>query len=82
MPRLPRDLDGTELARDLRKLGYMVVRQTGSHMRLSCEAPKDGHHVTIPAHSPLKIGTLNGILDDVAAFHSMTKEELVDLLFS
>jgi hypothetical protein len=39
------------------------------------------HHITIPAHSPLKIGTLNAILEDVANFFSMTKEEILKQLF-
>jgi predicted RNA binding protein YcfA (HicA-like mRNA interferase family) len=51
--KLPRDLSGLELARALGKLGYRVTRQTGSHLRLTIEAPAQ-HHVTIPAHDPLK----------------------------
>jgi len=39
------------------------------------------HHITIPAHSPLKIGTLNAILEDVAKFLSVTKEEILKKLF-
>ena len=33
--RLPRDLSGNDLAQALRKLGYQVTRQTGSHIRLT-----------------------------------------------
>ncbi len=32
--KLPRDLGGEELAKLLKKYGYEVTRQTGSHMRL------------------------------------------------
>ncbi|MCD6349098.1 MAG: type II toxin-antitoxin system HicA family toxin [Candidatus Korarchaeota archaeon] len=32
--KLPRDLDGEELAKLLKKFGYRLVRRTGSHMRL------------------------------------------------
>ncbi|NYE57789.1 putative RNA binding protein YcfA (HicA-like mRNA interferase family) [Carboxydothermus ferrireducens DSM 11255] len=35
-----------------------VTRQTGSHIRLTTTL-KGEHHVTIPLHDPLKIGTLN-----------------------
>ena len=35
MPRIPRDLSGTELARKLGAYGYQVTRQTGSHVRLT-----------------------------------------------
>ena len=34
-PRLPRDLNGVELARALAVLGYHVTRQAGSHIRLT-----------------------------------------------
>ena len=33
--KLPRDLSGDELAKALARLGYIVDRQTGSHIRLS-----------------------------------------------
>jgi predicted RNA binding protein YcfA (HicA-like mRNA interferase family) len=33
--RLPRDLGGEKLAVLLRRYGYEVTRQTGSHMRLT-----------------------------------------------
>ena len=33
--RLPRDLSGQELARALRRLGYEVTRQRGSHIRVT-----------------------------------------------
>jgi predicted RNA binding protein YcfA (HicA-like mRNA interferase family) len=32
--KLPRDLSGDELARALRRYGYQITRQSGSHMRL------------------------------------------------
>ena len=55
--RLPRDVSGAELAKRLERLGYRVTRQTGSHMRLTLpDLPE--HHVTIPAHDALRIGTL------------------------
>ena len=78
--KLPRDLTGTELVKALRPLGYRVTRQTGSHIRLTCDTPKQ-HHITVPAHDPLKIGTLSGILNDVATHFSLTREELFKQLF-
>lgn len=78
--RIPRDLTGKELIKALGKLGYEVTRQSGSHIRLT--SSKNGtHHITIPDHRPIKIGTLAGILADVAAHHQMTREELLALLF-
>ncbi|MBX9946792.1 MAG: type II toxin-antitoxin system HicA family toxin [Reyranella sp.] len=52
--KLPRDLSGAALAKALGRVGYRVIRQSGSHVRLTCDAPEQ-HHVTIPAHDPLKI---------------------------
>ncbi len=55
--KLPRDITGNDLARALAGLGYHITRQTGSHLRLS--TVKNGEHqITVPAHNPLKIGTL------------------------
>jgi len=39
------------------------------------------HLITIPAHSPIKVGTLNNILKDIAAYLKMTKENLIENLF-
>jgi predicted RNA binding protein YcfA (HicA-like mRNA interferase family) len=33
--KTPRDLSGAELAKALRKLGYTVTRQSGSHLRVT-----------------------------------------------
>jgi len=78
--RLPRDLSGRDLAKALRKLGYQTTRQTSSHLRLT--TPRNGeHHVTIPDHDPVRVGTLAGILADVAQHHDLTRDELVRLLF-
>jgi len=78
--RLPRDLSGDDLARALRALGYSVTRQTGSHMRLTTRE-RGEHHVTIPRHDPLRVGTLSGVLADVAAHFALTRQELAERLF-
>ena len=78
--KLPRDLSGVELARALERIGYRVTRQTGSHLRLSTDSPSQ-HHITIPAHDPLKVGTLASILADVAAHLKLDRGELLRRLF-
>ena len=78
--RLSRDLTGKQLIKDLEQLGYRVTRQTGSHVRLSCEAAGQ-HHVTVPLHDPLRVGTLAAILADVAAHHKLTRDDLALKLF-
>ena len=78
--RIPRDLTGKELIKALGKLGYEVTRQSGSHIRLSTS--RNGtHHITIPDHRPIKVGTLSGILGDIAVHHGMTRDELLSELF-
>jgi predicted RNA binding protein YcfA (HicA-like mRNA interferase family) len=78
--KLPRDLSGAKLVKALERMDYRVTRQTGSHIRLTCDKPTQ-HHITIPNHNPLKVGTLAGILGDVALHHQMTREELSRRLF-
>ena len=78
--KVPRDLSGAELAKALSRVGYAVTRQTGSHIRLTAQSPTQ-HHVTVPAHDPLKVGTLSGILGDVAAHLKITRDELMQRLF-
>ena len=78
--KLPRDLSGAELASLLRRYGYEVTRQTGSHLRLTSAAKGSEHHITIPMHKGLRVGTLSGILTDVASYLEMGKEELAESL--
>jgi len=78
--RLPRDLSGTDLARALARVGYQVTRRSGSHVRLTTDTPSQ-HHVTIPAHDSLKVGTLAGILSDVAGHLKLSRDELLQKLF-
>ena len=79
--RLPRDLTGRELAVLLRQhYDYEIVRQTGSHMRLTTLTGGE-HRVTVPA-GQLRVGTLAGILSDIAAYHRITRSELEERLFS
>jgi predicted RNA binding protein YcfA (HicA-like mRNA interferase family) len=75
--RTPRDLDGSRLITRLTTLGYAQTRQSGSHVRLTRRSDEGEHHVTVPLHSPLRVGTLNAILSDVAAHLGMSKDELI-----
>ncbi|MCD6473391.1 MAG: type II toxin-antitoxin system HicA family toxin [Thermoplasmata archaeon] len=79
--KLPRDIGGEDLIKLLAKFGYEVVRQTGSHVRLKSEVMGRTHFITIPFHRPLKLGTLNNILSDIAEYLKISKKELVEKLF-
>jgi predicted RNA binding protein YcfA (HicA-like mRNA interferase family) len=74
--KLPRDVSGEGLAKALRTFGYQVTRQTGSHLRLTTTESGE-HHVTIPLHDPLRIGTFANILDNVAAHFGLSRTELL-----
>ncbi|MEB3215328.1 MAG: type II toxin-antitoxin system HicA family toxin [Nostocales cyanobacterium 94392] len=78
--KLPRDLSGESLAKALVGFEYIVDRQTGSHIRLTTQLNGE-HHITVPAHNPLKVGTLNAILRDVAEHFDLTRDELLSQLF-
>ncbi len=78
--KFPRDLSGRELVHALGSLGYKVTRQSGSHLRLTTEEHGE-HHITIPNHDPLRIGTLAAILNDVVHQHQLSRDELLTKLF-
>jgi len=77
--RLPRDVSGDDLAKALAELGYRVTRQTGSHLRLTT-LERGEHHVTVPRHGVLRVGTLAGVLGDVAEHFGLTREALAERL--
>ena len=74
--KIPRDCNGVELVRALRRLDYATRRQTGSHIQLVTERGGE-HHVTVPNHHPLKVGLRHVLLKDIAAHHNLTVEQLV-----
>ena len=78
--RLPRDISSTELIKLLQKLGYQISRQKGSHIRLTTTQQGE-HHVTIPNHNPIRLGTLSSIISDIATHFKKTKEEIAGEIF-
>ncbi len=81
MKKIPRDLEASELIELLHKrYNYEVSRQAGSHIRLT--TTKNGqHHITIPNHNPIKLGTLSSILTDIASHLNIARQQLLDELF-
>jgi len=57
MPKLPH-LSGAEVQRGLERLGFVKVRQSGSHVVMRCESKG----CVVPMHKEVKIGTLAGLL--------------------
>jgi predicted RNA binding protein YcfA (HicA-like mRNA interferase family) len=77
--KLPRSVSAGRLIRALEAVGYVVIRQKGSHVRLRHQGPPT-HTVTVPLHNPLKTRTLHGILTEVALMRSTTVDSLVERL--
>ena len=63
MTGLPR-VSGREVVAARGKIGYEVVRQRGSHIRLRHPSDADRRPLTVPDHRELKAGTLRAILRD------------------
>ncbi len=78
--KVPRSVSAKELIRKLKPFGYEPTRQTGSHIRLTTEQ-NGSHHITIPNHDPIRVGTFSAIISDVAQHFGKTKQELLDELF-
>ncbi len=79
--KLPRQISGEELARLLHRYGYQITRQTGSYLRLTSKFKGSEHHVTIPAHKDLRIGTLSAVLAEVASYLETERQKLIGELF-
>jgi predicted RNA binding protein YcfA (HicA-like mRNA interferase family) len=70
-PSLPR-ISGAEAVRALQKLGFIVLRQKGSHVILR----RESMGCVVPQHRELKIGTLSGVLKQAG----VTADEFIQAL--
>ncbi len=77
--KLPRGVSAERLIHALKRLGYEVIRQKGSHVRLRHDGPPV-HLITVPLHNALKTGTLHSLLSEVARMRSITIESLTESL--
>ncbi len=76
MPKLPQ-VSGEDVIRLLSSLGYEVVRQRGSHIRLRKITPLGEHNVTVPAHRIIAKGTLSDILNRISLWNNIPREDLI-----
>jgi predicted RNA binding protein YcfA (HicA-like mRNA interferase family) len=74
MSRLP-ILSGRKVIRALEQIGFEVIRQKGSHVRLKHE---DGRVVTVPVHAGQDIS--RGLLRKILRDAELTPQKLKDLL--
>lgn len=70
--KIPRDVNGVEAVRALKRFGFVQIRQTGSHLILR----KNERTVVVPQHKPIKPGTLKGVIEQAG----LTLEEFIEEL--
>jgi predicted RNA binding protein YcfA (HicA-like mRNA interferase family) len=75
MSKVP-SLSYDRVVRALRRDGWIVVRQSGSHVRLQKHVPDETLKLIVPAHQPIKRSTLSHILKQAR----LTVEEFESLL--
>lgn len=71
MPKLPA-VSGRDTIRALEHLGFIVVRQRGSHIVMR----RDSSGCVVPNHRELKLGTLAGLLKQAG----VSPEEFIEAL--
>ena len=75
MPKLP-PISGDKAVKCFKKLGYVIVRQEGSHIRLRQAADPTRPPLTVPRHPTLGKGLLRKLMRDA----EVNLEQLIDLL--
>ena len=69
-------VSGKDVVRALSRIGYGVVRQRGSHLRLKDPTNPSHKPITVPLHKELKPGLLRKIIKDI----NLSVEEFIELL--
>jgi len=75
MPKLP-SISGNRAVQCFEKVGYQVVRQRGSHIRMCHKSDSTKRLLTIPRHKTLGKGLMRKLLRDA----ELTIEEFLKLL--
>ena len=78
--KVPRDVNADDFIKLLVRYGYVVIRQSGSHIRLSKQTSKGEHVITVPNHNTIKIGTLQSIVKDVCNVNMLDIQSLYSQL--
>jgi predicted RNA binding protein YcfA (HicA-like mRNA interferase family) len=74
---VPKDLYGRDFANHLiRCWDFRETRQNGSHILLRTDIPT-GMTVSVPAHKPMRPGTLRQLLVDIAEHKNLPPEEIL-----
>ena len=75
-PKLPQ-VSGEKLTKSLEKLGYKIMRQRGSHIRLRKTTEIGEYNITVPNHRTIARGTLSDIITKISLWNNISKEEIL-----
>jgi predicted RNA binding protein YcfA (HicA-like mRNA interferase family) len=75
MPKLP-VISGNQAIKSFEKIGYQIIRQRGSHVRMRHKSDSNKQPLTIPRHKTLGKGLVRKLLRDA----ELTIEEFLKLL--
>ena len=78
--KTPRTISGDELVKLLQRFGYRLAKQKGSHMKLTT-TQKGEHHLVVPRHGAVRVGTLHRIISEVAGHFEIEISEVRVALF-
>jgi len=73
-------VSGEKLLKVLVRLGYGIIRQRGSHVRLRKLTAAGDHNITVPLHDELAKGTLNDILSQVSIWNGISEDALIEMI--
>jgi predicted RNA binding protein YcfA (HicA-like mRNA interferase family) len=73
-------VSGEKLLKVLVRLGYEIIRQRGSHVRLRKQTAVGDHNITVPLHDELAKGTFNDILSQVSIWNGISEEVLIEMI--
>ena len=79
MPKLP-VVSGEQVIKLLKKLGYEVMRQKGSRVRLRKITEAGEQSITVLKHAEMAKGILNDILSKVSIWNNVSEEKLIEML--
>jgi predicted RNA binding protein YcfA (HicA-like mRNA interferase family) len=77
--KLPQ-VSGQAIVKLLKRYGYEIVRQRGSHIHLQKNDVTGQHSLTVPNHHTLAKGTLDDILVKISLVNNIPKQDLIDRL--
>jgi predicted RNA binding protein YcfA (HicA-like mRNA interferase family) len=73
-------ISGEKLLKVLVRLGYEIIRQRGSHVRLRKLTAAGDHNITVPLHNELAKGTLKDILSQVSIWNGISEDALIEMI--